>query len=94
MRECIPDLILLDIMMPKMDGFDVLKELKKDERLKAVPVIMLTNLGDSTDKDEALKRGADDYLVKALHTPMEVVKKVEELLQKRGDTSRVLLARD
>ena len=81
LAKFIPDLILLDIMMPKLDGFDVLEELKKDERLKKVPVIMLTNLGDSTDKAEALKKGADDYLVKALHTPKEIVEKVEALLK-------------
>ena len=82
LQEFIPDLILLDVMMPKMDGFEVLEKIKKNAALKKIPVIMLTNLENATDKAEALKRGADDYFVKALYTPQEVVKKVENLLKK------------
>ncbi len=61
-----PDLILLDVMMPKMNGVEVLKRLKADERTKDIPVIFLTNLGDSTDDMEKAKAlGASEYLVKA-----------------------------
>ena len=81
LKGFIPDIILLDLMMPKMDGFDVLEKIKKDQVLKKIPVIMLTNLEDDTDKAEALKRGAVDYFVKAKYTPQEVVDKVEELLK-------------
>ena len=75
-----PDLILLDIMMPKQDGFDVLKKIKKDKALQNIPVIMLTNLADEEDKAEALKRGAKDYLVKANNTPQQVCELVKHFV--------------
>ena len=75
-----PNLILLDIMMPKQDGFDVLKKIKKDKALKNIPVVMLTNLADNEDKAEALKRGAKDYLVKANHTPQQVCELVKRFV--------------
>ena len=81
LQEFIPDLILLDIMMPEMDGFDVLEKIKKNAALKKIPVIMLTNLDNPTDKAEALRRGADGYFVKAFQTPQQVVEKVENLLK-------------
>jgi len=71
-KQLQPDLILLDIIMPKIDGFDVLKKIKKNSALKNIPLIMLTNLADQEDKDQALKRGANDYLVKANYTPQQV----------------------
>src|SRR3989338_1791604 len=84
LQEFIPDLILLDVMMPKMDGFEVLEKIKKNAAFKKIPVIMLTNLENATDKAEAIKRGADCYFVKAFYTPQEVVKKVEDLLKKKA----------
>ena len=69
LKGFIPDIILLDIMMPKIDGFEVLEKIKKDAELKKIPIVMLTNLEDSTDKAEALKRGAVEYFVKAQYTP-------------------------
>lgn len=75
-----PDLILLDIMMPKQDGFDVLKKIKKDKVLHNIPVIMLTNLADLEDKEEALKRGAKDYLVKTNYTPQQVCDLVKHFI--------------
>ena len=80
-KEFKPDIILLDIIMPKMDGFVVLKKMKKDEELLEIPVIMLTNLGQSDDIEKAKKLGAVDYFIKANHTPAEVIKKVEEVLK-------------
>ena len=67
-------------MMPKADGFDVLKRIKKDKALQKIPVIMLTNLADEEDKTEAFKRGARDYLVKATHTPQQVCDLVNNIL--------------
>jgi len=75
-----PDLILLDIIMPRMDGFSVLKKLKKESSTKDIPVILLTNLGEERDIKEGQKLGAVDYLVKARHTAGEVVEKVREFL--------------
>lgn len=76
-----PDLILLDIMMPKIDGFEVLKRLKENEITKKIPVIILTNLGgDDTNTLRGLELGAVTYLIKSTYTPKEVVQKVKEIL--------------
>jgi DNA-binding response OmpR family regulator len=80
-----PSLILLDIMMPGMNGFDVLKHLKADTLTQDIPVIILTNVGSQlADSDKALadSLGAESYLVKSYHTPDEIVKRVEEILNK------------
>ena len=77
-----PDIILLDIMMPEMDGFMVLKKLKSDTSTKDIPIIMLTNLGQEEDIEKGTKLGATDYLVKANLTPAQVVDKVKEILKK------------
>jgi len=76
-----PAIVLLDIIMPEMDGFMVLKELKVDPKTKNIPVIMLTNLGQDEDIQKGNKLGAKDYLVKANLTPAQVVDKVKEILK-------------
>lgn len=73
-----PDIILLDVILPKIDGFSVLEQLKADKAIAKAPVIMLTNLGQSEDVEKGKKLGAVDYLVKANCTPMDVVNKVKE----------------
>lgn len=75
-----PDIILLDIILPQMDGFTVLKSLKSDKSLKNIPVILLTNLGQDGDVKKGLELGAVDYLIKANFTPSQVVDKVKVLL--------------
>ena len=72
-----PDLVLLDIMMPKINGLDVLAELKKDEQFKHMPVIMLTALIQDVTKVKSLMTGADDYLMKSEVMPGDVIKKVK-----------------
>ncbi len=72
----IPDIVLLDIMMPYMDGIEVLKELRQKDSCKEVPVIMLTNLSEKENIREALSLGANDYLIKSHFTPSEIVTKV------------------
>ncbi len=80
----LPDIILLDIMMPKMNGFDMLSILKKDPRFKKIPVVLLTNLaGNPKDEERGKKLGALDYWVKSEFTPREIVEKVQKLLQSR-----------
>jgi len=79
--EAKPDLILLDIVLPKMDGFEVLQALKQDETLRSVPVIVLTNLGQKEEVEKGLKLGANDYIIKAHFTPTEVVAKVRKVLK-------------
>ncbi|MEK7570033.1 MAG: response regulator [Patescibacteria group bacterium] len=80
LRE-VPDLMLLDIVLPKKSGFDVLKEVKANALTKNVPVILLTNLGQKEDVQKGLDLGALDYLIKAHFMPSEVVAKVRRLMK-------------
>jgi len=77
-----PDLILLDIILPKMDGFEVLKKVKSNKDLKDVPVILLTNLSQKDEIKRGLDLGANDYLIKAHFMPSEVVKKIKQVMNK------------
>lgn len=77
-----PDMVLLDIVMPKMDGIEMLTAMKKNEKLKDIPVVLLTNLGQESDITRGMELGALDYFVKAHFTPSEIVKKVEALFVK------------
>ena len=79
-KENPPDLILLDIVLPKMDGFEVLRLLKSDRETAGIPVVLLTNLGLDDDMKRGLELGAASYIVKAHFTPTEVVVKVKEIL--------------
>ncbi len=79
-QDNIPDLILLDLILPKKDGFEVLKEIKADEKTKEIPVIILTNLEQNTDIEKTLELGATTYLVKANYELDEIVKKIKEIL--------------
>ncbi|MDD2806902.1 MAG: response regulator [Patescibacteria group bacterium] len=76
-----PQIILLDIMMPKMDGFAVLAELKNDATTKDIPVIMLSNLGQKIDIEKGKELGAVDYIVKASMTPTQVIEKIKSYLK-------------
>jgi len=75
-----PDLILLDLILPKVHGFDVLKQLKEDPGTKGIPVIILTNLEGIGDVDRAIGLGATTYLVKAKYTLEEVLEKIKKAL--------------
>lgn len=75
-----PVLILLDIMMPKLSGFDVLRYIKSKKHLKNIPVIVLTNLAEKENAEKALELGAVLFLVKSQHDPKEVVDKVREII--------------
>ena len=76
-----PDLILLDILLPGIDGFEILKKLKSDAKMKEIPVIMLTNLGQKNDVEKGLDLGANDYLIKAHFTPTEVITKITKTIE-------------
>ncbi len=78
----LPDVILLDIMLPRMDGFEVLKALKADKKTSRIPVILLTNLSQKEKVKEGLSLGANDYLIKAHFMPSEVVEKIKKLINK------------
>ena len=77
-----PDLILLDLILPKKDGFEVLEELKKDKETVAIPVIVLTNLEGGADIEKALSAGAKTYLVKSNYSLEDVLAKVRNVFGK------------
>jgi DNA-binding response OmpR family regulator len=80
-----PDVILLDILMPKMNGFEVLEHIQKSEseEIKKIPIILLTNLNQDEDIKRGMQLGAVDYLIKAHFMPSEVVGKIEKALETR-----------
>ncbi|OGF61314.1 hypothetical protein A2662_00470 [Candidatus Giovannonibacteria bacterium RIFCSPHIGHO2_01_FULL_45_33] len=79
-----PDVILMDVVMPKMDGFDLLRNLKKENAAPDAVTLVLTNLGQKDDVEKGMKLGATDYIIKAHFTPSEVVKRVESLLARKN----------
>ena len=79
-RQELPDIILLDLIMPKLQGFDVLRELKQDPATSSIPVIILSNLGQEQDSKVATEMGAVDYWVKANIGPGEMAERVGALL--------------
>ncbi|MFA6183866.1 MAG: response regulator [Parcubacteria group bacterium] len=78
-----PDIILLDIILPKKNGFEVLKEVKDNNDTSDIPVILLTNLGSLDDIEKALELGATTYLVKGDYQIREIVEKIKEVLSLR-----------
>ena len=77
----VPSLIILDLMLPDADGFDVCKQLKRDDRFSTIPIIMLTAKGEETDKIVGLELGADDYVTKPF-SPKELVARVKAVLRR------------
>ena len=80
-KEEKPDLILLDLILPGIDGFEVLSQMKKESTLASIPVIILSNLGQKDDVEKGLKMGAVDYLIKAHFTPGEIIDKIKAALK-------------
>ncbi|MCD6148114.1 response regulator [bacterium] len=80
-KETKPDLILLDLILPEMDGFEVLSKIKEDPASSLIPVIILSNLGQKEDIEKGLKMGATDYLIKAHFTPGEIVEKIRNIIK-------------
>lgn len=76
-----PDLILLDLILPKLDGFEVLKELREDSCTQKIPIIILTNLERMKDINRALEMGATTYLVKANYSLEDIVQKINKVLK-------------
>ena len=81
MKEERPDLVLLDLILPGIDGFEVLSRMKKDTELGSIPVIILSNLGQKDDVQKGMDLGAEDYLIKAHFTPGEIVEKIRATLK-------------
>jgi len=82
-----PDLIFLDIILPGMNGFEVLKQLKDDEKIKDIPVAFLSNLGQKEDIEKGKRLGAIDFIVKANHSLEEIVDRAGELLSEHVESS-------
>lgn len=87
-RECLdkikekkPDVLVLDIVLPQIDGWEILKEIKEDRNLKDLKVIVFSNLGQKEEVEEGLRLGATKYLIKAHYTPSEVVKEIKKVLK-------------
>jgi len=76
-----PDLILLDLILPGIDGFEVLTKIKADANISSIPVVVLSNLGQKEDIERGLKLGANDYLIKAHFTPGEIIEKVKGIIK-------------
>jgi len=79
-HEFVPDMIMLDVMMPKMDGYATLAALKSDPQTKNIPVVMLTALMRDFNREKAIDTGADDYLIKSEAMPSDVITKIEQVL--------------
>ncbi|PIP24315.1 MAG: response regulator [Candidatus Nealsonbacteria bacterium CG02_land_8_20_14_3_00_37_10] len=79
-KEEKPDLVLLDLILPGIDGFEVLAQMKEDRNVTKIPAIILSNLGQKEDIEKGLKLGAVDYLVKAHFTPGEIIEKIKKIL--------------
>lgn len=77
-----PDLVVLDIIMPRMNGFQLLKTIRKKAEFKEIPILILTNLDGKRETKKGLKLGANEYLIKAYFTPTEVVSRIEALLNR------------
>lgn len=75
-REERPDIVLLDIVLPRMNGFEVLSELRKDEELRGIPVIIISNSGQPAEIEKAKEAGVRDWLIKTEFDPQEVLEKV------------------
>jgi len=75
-----PTIAILDIMMPKKSGFEVLREMKADPNLKSIPVVLLTNLAGQQDAEKGLELGAVIYLIKSQYSPIEIVEKIKEII--------------
>ncbi len=81
MKKETPELLLLDIVLPNSNGWEILRDIKKDDKLSNLKVVILSNLGEKEEVEKGLKLGAVRYLVKAHYTPSEVVEEIKKILK-------------
>ncbi|MDD5145529.1 MAG: response regulator [Candidatus Pacebacteria bacterium] len=81
LQEKTPDVIVLDLVLPKIDGWEILKEIKADSKLSNIPVVILSNLGQKSEVERGLAMGATKYLIKAHYTPSEVIEEIKKVTQ-------------
>ncbi len=82
-KENVPDLVILDVMMPKLDGFEVCKKIRENPAWKSVSIVMLTAKGRDSEREKGLSFGADDYLTKPFST-RDILQRVKEILAQTG----------
>jgi CheY-like chemotaxis protein len=80
LKEKKPDLLLLDLCLPEIEGWEIIETVKKSESLKTLPIIILSNLSQKQEVDKAINLGAERYLIKAHYTPSEVIKEIKTIL--------------
>ena len=78
-----PDLVVLDLLLPNVDGFEILTNVKNDPKTASVPVIVLSNLGQAEDIEKGMKLGASDYLIKSQYNVDEIVERIKNMLNKK-----------
>jgi len=83
-QEKNPQLVLLDVILPGMDGFDILKNIKNDPKTSSIPIIMLTNLGQTDEVSRGISLGAEDYIIKAHFTVGEIIDKVRTVIKRKN----------
>jgi DNA-binding response OmpR family regulator len=83
-----PDLIILDLMLPKKSGFEILKEIKTDPKVRDIPVLILSNLAQEKEIEEGMALGAEDYIVKTNFSIQQVIEKIREVLKKSTKKSQ------
>ena len=79
-KEKVPDLVVLDIVLPQIDGWEILKIIKEDSKLKDLKIMILSNLGQKEEVEKGLSLGATKYLVKAHYTPSEIVEEIKKII--------------
>lgn len=92
-KEEKPDIIITDILMPEMDGYEVIKAIRKDSKTKKIPILVFSNLGQKEEINKGLELGADDYVIKTDLTPSELMKKIERMLKQLEGPSKKLKKR-
>ena len=80
-KEKEPGLVILDIVLPQLDGWEILRQIKSDQKLKNIKIIILSNLGQKEEVERGVELGAVKYLIKAHYTPSEVVEEVKKILK-------------